>query len=100
MSGERDGIRLCIYMINGEEHLASRCPHIPKIMLIGPLAITGGHADTQNHRPLLWILGTLNTGPLDIVRRQKAKKGPEVEVEYVQTFIAVYCSLGCVPQLW
>ncbi len=32
-----------------------------------------------------------------IVRRQKAKKGPEVEVEYVQTFIAGYCSLGCVP---
>ncbi len=32
-----------------------------------------------------------------IVQRQKAKKGPEVEVEYVQTFIAVYCSLGCVP---
>ncbi len=32
-----------------------------------------------------------------IVRRQKAKKGLEVEVEYVQTFIAVYCSLGCVP---
>ncbi len=32
-----------------------------------------------------------------IVRRKRAKKGPEVEVEYVQTFIAVYCSLGCVP---
>ncbi len=24
---------------------------------------------------------------------EKGKKGPEVEVEYVQTFIAVYCSL-------
>ncbi len=32
-----------------------------------------------------------------IVRRKRAKKGPEVEVEYVQTFIAVYCSRGCVP---
>ncbi len=31
-----------------------------------------------------------------LVRQKKAKKGPEVEVEYVQTFIAVYCSLGCV----
>ena len=30
------------------------------------------------------------------VQRQRAKKGPEVEDEYVQTFIAVYCSLGCV----
>ncbi len=27
-----------------------------------------------------------------LVRWQKAKKGPEVEVEYVQTFIAVYWS--------
>ncbi len=32
-----------------------------------------------------------------IVRRKRAKKGSEVEVEYVQTFIAVYCSRGCVP---
>ncbi len=33
----------------------------------------------------------------EIVGRKRAKKGPEVEFEYVQTFIAVYWSLGCVP---
>ncbi len=39
---------------------------------------------------------TIKAGDI-IVRRQSAKKGPKVEVEYVQTFSAVYCSLGCVP---
>ena len=43
------------------------------------------------------VICTENTNKRHVVRRQSAKKGPKVEVEYVQTFIAVYCSLGCVP---
>ncbi len=50
-----------------------------------------------NFRLLIHGPGPSYNLPTLLVRRQKAKKGPEVEVEYVQTFIAVYCSLGCVP---